>query len=134
MYKIKTIVLSAYIKVKDGFQPNISTFSMRALIWVYHKVVSQFLYHYFNKFHIEIGDDTIQYLNCVLGQIFFKHFLQLFSIFTYSYVAIYIWYFSKNAYFRFYISKELTSLWEMFYRGLSRNYKTKKSTIHLKKS
>ena len=30
---------------------------MHALIWLHHKVVSQFFQQIFNKFHIEIADD-----------------------------------------------------------------------------
>ena len=49
-----------------------------------------------------------------------KSFLQVFIKLTYSFVAIQIRCFSKNAYLYFYISKHLTNIWEISYRGLSR--------------
>ena len=55
--------------IMDGVQPKIYTFSTRALILVHHKVVSQFYQPFTNRFHIETDYDTIQYFNCVVGQI-----------------------------------------------------------------
>ena len=58
------------------------TFSMRAKIWVNHKIASQVSEPIFNKFYIKPADETIQSLNWALDQI----------------IIINLWFFSKSSY------------------------------------
>ena len=44
-------------------------YSTCALVSVYHKVMSLFSHPIFNKLYIKTADDTIQYFNCVMGEI-----------------------------------------------------------------
>ena len=57
------------IMFTDQVDPNMSTFSMSALIWVNHKVISQFSQPIFNEFYIQTANATIQYFDCVLNKI-----------------------------------------------------------------
>ena len=76
------------------------------------QILSQLFQPIFNQFHIEIANDTVQSLNCAVGQILSKC-LAVFIKSTYIFVATYFWCFSTNTDFQFYISKELTDFWEI---------------------
>ena len=74
-----------------------------SLISVSHKVVSQ----YINQFYfiqIWIAHDTIQSLNCEVGQVFIKINLYLLCKLTYSFVDVDSLGFTKNTDLNFYIS------------------------------
>ena len=57
-------------KPLDRVQLNIPPFSMHDLILVEHKVLSQFYQPLIHLSSLLNRHDTIQYLNCVMGQIF----------------------------------------------------------------
>ena len=74
---------------KNRVQPNISTFFYtRSHVIVPQNCKSFLATQFFIKFHIEIADDTFQFLDYVLGQEHLKNVLLLFCKLIYSFVAI----------------------------------------------
>ena len=72
-----------------------SNFSTCAIIWVHPKVVSQYINQFSINFHIEISNDTIKSLNCVMNKLVFNYPLWLASKFTYSFIAVEFCYLKK---------------------------------------
>ena len=59
----------------DRVYPKMSTFSTRALIYVTKKLEVILLNQFFIKLHIEISDDTFQFLNFVIVQKHYGYFV-----------------------------------------------------------
>ena len=93
------------------FQPKMPTFSMHALIWLHHKVGSKFSPLFLHQFsHFIFPRQNSFFELCHVSNSFWI-FLMVMDKVDLLCIAIYFWYFLKNADFHFYISKYLTFFW-----------------------
>ena len=108
------------------FQPHMSIFFTRALIWVQPKIVVQLSQSIFAQF----SHWNILWHNSVFvlfyGSINYEKILRLLIKLTYSFISIDLSCFVNNVNLRFYISKELSFFEKILVLGLSNRGRHKK--------
>ena len=113
------------------FQPKMPTFSMHDIVWVHHKVGSKFSPPFLHQFsHFNIPRHNSLFELCHVSNSFWI-FLMVMDKVDLLCIAIYFWYFLKNADFHFYISKYLTFFWINIF-NLSKHDCNKKILILIK--